>query len=249
MLPPVDESDWRAFLRQQAASLRELRSDLLRRVHIGQVRNVLEVACGTGEVTRDLCRRSPGKLVAVDASPRMARVTADTGLKADVLCARGESLPIADRSFDLVVFAFALLWAVDPQRFVEESVRVVRPGGVVLALGEPDYRGYVEEPQILGTALAEGLRRDGADPAIGGRLMGMMEAVGLRCEGGVAAVRLDRDCRAESDDVLAVLIPSVSRIVGEGRAREMASRIRQTRRRGERIAFVPVFWTIGRRGQ
>jgi ubiquinone/menaquinone biosynthesis C-methylase UbiE len=98
---------------------------------------VLEVACGTGILTRRLMDRLRGRgsLLATDLNDAMiahgrARVAADPALQwrqADAM-----SLPFADRSFDAVVCQFGLMFLPDKARGMQEAFRVLRPGGVYL---------------------------------------------------------------------------------------------------------------------
>lgn len=96
---------------------------------------VLDLACGTGDLCRELARRELSP-VGVDFSAGMlaaARATAPL-VRADVL-----SLPVPDAVADGVTCGFALrnLVALDP--FARELARVVRPGGriALLETGEP----------------------------------------------------------------------------------------------------------------
>jgi len=109
--------------------------DLARRVPDG-ARRILEVAAGTGRVTRHLVARLPpgGELVATDLNqqmieyargaiddPRIAWRTADA-----------QALPVPDADFDVVAFQFGLMFVPDKPRAVRELWRVLRPGGVAL---------------------------------------------------------------------------------------------------------------------
>lgn len=70
-------------------------------------------------------------------------------------------------------------------RAAREIHRVLEPGGVLIAL-EPDYGGLIEHPPAIATRelWLAGLARAGADPLVGRRLPGILEAAGF-------AVRVD----------------------------------------------------------
>lgn len=92
---------------------------------------VLEVGCGEGELAEQIAA-SPGiDVVAVDLSPRMVEVTAARGVDARV--ADVQALPFADASFDVVVAVWMLYHVPDLDRGLGEIVRVLRPGGVLVA--------------------------------------------------------------------------------------------------------------------
>ncbi len=93
---------------------------------------VLEVGCGEGELAEQIAA-SPGiSLVAVDLSPRMVELTAARGVDARV--ADVQELPFADASFDVVVAAWMLYHVPDLDRGLGEIVRVLRPGGALVAV-------------------------------------------------------------------------------------------------------------------
>jgi SAM-dependent methyltransferase len=90
---------------------------------------VLDLAAGTGAVTRALCGRVP-QIVAVEPDERMRAVLAARCPQADVLAGRGEDIPLPDASVDAVVVASAWHW-LDPAAAVPEITRVLRPGGTL----------------------------------------------------------------------------------------------------------------------
>ena len=105
---------------------------------------MLDVAGGTGDVARRALPRldaAAGGLATVcDANHRMleiGRVRAiDDGILAGIewLCGDAESLPFADRSFDLYTIAFGLRNVTRIERALEEARRVLKPGGRFMCL-------------------------------------------------------------------------------------------------------------------
>jgi ubiquinone/menaquinone biosynthesis C-methylase UbiE len=108
--------------------------DLVERVNIPEGGSLLEVACGTGIVTRHLRDRlSPAtKIVATDLNEAMIKFAAqkfrpDENIEwkpADAL-----DLPFSDASFDAVVCQFGLMFFPDKQQGVTEAYRVLQPNG------------------------------------------------------------------------------------------------------------------------
>jgi SAM-dependent methyltransferase len=92
-------------------------------------RAILDLAAGTGAVTRQLIGRAP-RVVAVEPDDRMRAVLAARCPEAEVLAGRGEDIPLPDAAVDAVVVASAWHW-LDPDRAVPEITRVLRPGGVL----------------------------------------------------------------------------------------------------------------------
>jgi demethylmenaquinone methyltransferase / 2-methoxy-6-polyprenyl-1,4-benzoquinol methylase len=111
----------------------------------------VDVACGTGALTRELAASAPGATVlGVDFSWEMVRRAAGTpGPPADpeadpqpasaFLVGDALRLPLRDASVDLVTIAFGLRNLPEPGRGLLELRRVLRPGGrlVVCEFSQP----------------------------------------------------------------------------------------------------------------
>lgn len=97
---------------------------------------VLDLACGTGDLCREL-RRGGYRAVGFDFSHGMlVEATTPTPLvEADVL-----RLPLRDKNADGVTCGFALRNVVDLAEFFTEIARVVRPGGRIALIdaSQPD---------------------------------------------------------------------------------------------------------------
>jgi SAM-dependent methyltransferase len=92
-------------------------------------RSVLDLAAGTGAVTRQLAGRAR-RIIAVEPDERMRAVLSARCPDAEVLAGRGEDIPLPDASVDAVVISAAWHW-LDPERAVPEITRVLRPGGML----------------------------------------------------------------------------------------------------------------------
>ena len=108
---------------------------------------VIEIGCATGAFTLELSRRFDldSRLTAFDASPAFiaearARIEAEVAPHPQVSLAvhpdLPESIPLPDRSADLVVSNLAVATAADPRAAVQEAARLLVPGGQ-LALSAP----------------------------------------------------------------------------------------------------------------
>ncbi|HVR42766.1 MAG TPA: class I SAM-dependent methyltransferase [Thermoanaerobaculia bacterium] len=101
---------------------------------------ILDVAAGTGLVLRsaaDITGRD-GLAVGLDPSPGMLRECA-RACAAPLLQGRGEQLPFASESFEMVSMGYALRHVADLRVLFSEFLRVLRPGGrvVVLEITQP----------------------------------------------------------------------------------------------------------------
>jgi SAM-dependent methyltransferase len=94
-------------------------------------RSVLEVGCGYGKLLRELRRRLDVPIVGVDFSPTQlhhARRYLGPRAGIELLLGRGEQLPFADGSFDMVVTSAVILHNPPPaaERIRREVLRVAR---------------------------------------------------------------------------------------------------------------------------
>ncbi|MEW2317664.1 methyltransferase domain-containing protein [Streptomyces bauhiniae] len=92
---------------------------------------------GTGEAALALRSGSGAEVVAVDSSWTMIARARDRGLPRTVV-ADGHRLPFAAYRFDGAWADRVLQHIAEPDRVLDELMRVVRPGGRV-ALADPDY--------------------------------------------------------------------------------------------------------------
>jgi SAM-dependent methyltransferase len=90
---------------------------------------ILDLAAGTGVVTRELVGRA-ARVIAVEPDERMRAVLAARCPEAEALDGRGEDIPLPDGSVDAVVVSAAWHW-LDPGQAVPEITRVLRPGGTL----------------------------------------------------------------------------------------------------------------------
>lgn len=99
--------------------------------HVTPGQRVLDVACGTGALTRVLVERvgPGGSVVGLDLNKGMLAVAREKA--ADVQWVEGvaESLPFPAARFDAVVSQFGLMFFGDRRGAIREMVRVLRPGG------------------------------------------------------------------------------------------------------------------------
>jgi SAM-dependent methyltransferase len=111
-------------------------ADLKTRVGSMNVSRVLEVAAGTGVVTRALAAvvNEGASIVATDLNQAMLDKAAAVGTERPVqwLQADAMSLPFPDNEFDLVVCQFGVMFFPDKARAFSEACRVLQPGGTFI---------------------------------------------------------------------------------------------------------------------
>lgn len=109
--------------------------DIVQRVKVSEGASVLEIACGTGIVTRHLRDSLPksARLAATDLNQAMLDYAACKFGPGDAIewkQADATSLPFADNSFDAVVCQFALMFFPDKLAALREVHRVLVPDGL-----------------------------------------------------------------------------------------------------------------------
>jgi SAM-dependent methyltransferase len=98
----------------------------------GGARDLLDVACGTGIVTRRLAAARPAlRVTGADAAQGMARMAA-ARVPGAVVRADVRQLPFRDGAFDAVSVVWLLHLVDDATPVLAEAARVLRPGGVLV---------------------------------------------------------------------------------------------------------------------
>lgn len=180
--------------------------------------SALDVAGGTGDLTRGLARQvgKTGRVVLSDINRSMLEAgrdrLLDLGYAGNVEClvADAERLPFADASFDCVTIGFGLRNVTDKAAALASMYRVLKPGGQLLVLEfskpvapglKPLYDAYsfnllplmghlVARDGASYRYLAESIRMHPDQET----LLGMLEAAGFRqtryhnLTGGIVAV-------------------------------------------------------------
>jgi SAM-dependent methyltransferase len=98
---------------------------------IGSGQRVLDVACGTGALTREVAARvsTDGHVTGLDVNRGMLSIAERIAPAIEWREGRAESLPFADASFDAVVSQFGLMFFKDRSRALQEMTRVLTPDG------------------------------------------------------------------------------------------------------------------------
>ena len=111
-------------------------ADLARRVALRQPSRVLEIAAGTGVVTRQLAKTllPAAAIVATDLNPPMLDHAAAVGTSRPVEWRQADAmqLPFPDEVFDVVACQFGAMFFPDKSRAFSEARRVLRPGGAFI---------------------------------------------------------------------------------------------------------------------
>lgn len=104
---------------------------------------VIDVACGTGDLSLAFAHAGAGRVIGVDFTLEMLHVARERKADPRITYVQGDAqrLPLADACADVVSIAFGIRNVQDVGRALSEFRRVLRPGGrlVVLEFSEPRF--------------------------------------------------------------------------------------------------------------
>jgi SAM-dependent methyltransferase len=103
---------------------------------------VLEIGCGTGQLTVPLVDLG-AELTAVELGPRLARIAARNARTAEILVADFDTWTGPRRAFDVVVSATAFHW-LDPGTRLPRIANLLRPGGCLATIATYHVLGGTE---------------------------------------------------------------------------------------------------------
>jgi demethylmenaquinone methyltransferase/2-methoxy-6-polyprenyl-1,4-benzoquinol methylase len=109
---------------------------------------VLDVACGTGDLSEAFARAGAARVIGLDFTREMLDIAEHKAQRRpanwrantiEYIQGDAQQLPFADASVDIVSIAFGIRNVLEPQRALAEFARVLRPGGrvVILEFAEP----------------------------------------------------------------------------------------------------------------
>lgn len=117
-----------------------------------RAREILDLGCGTGQLTADLAARYPAAHVTgLDLSADMLAVARRRLTNPSLLRANVYALPLASSSIDLVTSTISYHWYLEPHRALAELRRALRPGGrlILATLATLIFRGIVARTRMV----------------------------------------------------------------------------------------------------
>ncbi len=106
-------------------------------------RNILDMSAGTGDLTLELSKLHPEKLVAADPSEKMLEIAemklSKACVMAELVKCSAEETPFATNEFDLITCSFGVRNFASLENGLKEIRRILAPGGhfVILEFGMP----------------------------------------------------------------------------------------------------------------
>lgn len=209
------------------------------------------MGCGSGVVTSELAARASELAVGIDRRPEPLAVARGRGSGAAFVAADAAALPFRDGVFDAAAGAFVITWLAEPAAFLREAGRILKSGGLYVALAEPDYEGAIDYPPAASSRdyVVEAVRRRGGDSAAGRKLPALLSGAGFEIfRFGVLNSAWTASRWAEEEEEEFKLL---EKLVGAGGERlRAAARARRTAiSSGERCYFLPIFFAAARKAR
>ncbi len=135
----------------QALTYRPIHDAILGRLDSVEPEVIIDLGCGTGQLTQRLIERFPGSVVAgVDLSPGMlsaaaARIDRIGAPGTGLIRADAQRLPVRPSSVDVVVCTESFHWYDDQMGTLRGLAEVIRPGGRLLIASIATTSGFGDD--------------------------------------------------------------------------------------------------------
>ncbi len=106
-----------------------------KRLCVRKGERVLDLCCGTGDLTREIAKQAPeSEVIGADFSSQMLDIARRKDATHQYIEANALDLPFGDGEFDAVAVAFGVRNFEDTRLGLREIARVLKPGGRLLVL-------------------------------------------------------------------------------------------------------------------
>ncbi len=245
----MDSKGWHERFLVQARWTEQLRQFLYSQIGLNAHSRILETGCGTGVIMSELEKKveTPVFGIDLDLNRLSSAKTIDPNL--NLPCADVYHLPFPDQCFDFVFAHYLFLWLKNPSEAAAEIKRVLRPGGMLVAMAEPDHLARIDYPKELwelGELQTRSLINQGANPMMGRMLPQVFAEAGYQdVQYGLSGFQeqpasmpdwfdsewktLRRDLHEESSENLD----------------QLYQLDKNARQKGTRVLWVPTFYAFG----
>jgi SAM-dependent methyltransferase len=170
---------WHDRFKQQLEWTRSTRDFVYRKLNFARCTSFLELGCGTGALLEEIATRfivprvnsgKEARLVGIDINKQFLaqsrEILQDFLDQVEIKEADAHDLPFPASTFDIVYCHYFLMWNSPGKRaeIIAEARRVLRDGGWLVILAEPDYQGWILEPNTpIKDMLLHSLTNSGGD--------------------------------------------------------------------------------------
>lgn len=242
--------DWHRRFLQQATWTQDIRQHLFAKAQAQTGDKLLEVGSGTGAILEKITADCDYQLTGIDIDRPSLAFSKQVYKQFLLAQADGHQLPFADNTYSISVCHYLLLWVQHPAQILAEMRRVTKKGGLVMALAEPDHISRIDYPpplKQLGEYQTQALQNQGADTKMGRKLNSLFNSAGLQAvETGILGAQWTAGKNQKIDNIEWMMIRSD--LAGKLTEEEFSFYFqadRQSRLDGNRVLFIPTFYTVG----
>ncbi|MBA3075627.1 MAG: class I SAM-dependent methyltransferase [Anaerolineae bacterium] len=248
----MDNLDWHERFSVQAKWTKQLRQYLYQQVGINEKSRVLEVGCGTGVITSELKEFTKIQAAGIDIQLERVASAKEFDTTTHYVCADVNHLPFINNHFDFVVAHYLFLWLREPVQAFKEIKRVIKPGGFVVALAEPDYLARIDNPMelwTLGEMQTKALIQQGANPMAGRQLSTQLYQAGFAAiQYGISGFQAESDkIPPWFDSEWKILENDLELISSPQELDKLRQLDLAAQQKGSRVRWVPTFYAYGRK--
>ncbi|KAF0111433.1 MAG: hypothetical protein FD147_916 [Chloroflexi bacterium] len=252
MVNSSESVNWHNRFAVQSTWTKPLRNFLYKQIGINQNSRILEVGCGTGVITSELHQFTFMPATGIDLQHDRLRIAARQDEFQLYVCADAYSLPFTKNLFDFVLTHFFFLWVQDPISTLVEMLRVLKPGGWVIALAEPDYLARIDSPaefDKLGQMQTQALIAQGANPASGRSLPQIFSNAGVEdIQYGISGFQVSPVHIPDwYESEWNMLREDLAHLLSENELDRLQELDLKARKSGCRVLWIPTFYAYGKK--
>jgi SAM-dependent methyltransferase len=179
----MEAEKYHEHYRLQAEWLAPSRHYLYRKVDLARRERILDLGCGSGVIAEEIRQACGRPVLGADRDPMILDFAREQFPANRYLAADESGILRTGLQFDLIILSFVIMWQARPLPFLKKIRQLLRPGGMLLVLAEPDYGGRIDFPSrldFLKDIFIGHIRQAGGDPYIGRRLASLLGQAGFQ---------------------------------------------------------------------
>jgi ubiquinone/menaquinone biosynthesis C-methylase UbiE len=204
--------------------------------------DVLEVGIGLGDELESLADAVlPGRAVGVDQSEQVVAFARARHPKREIRQGNAQSLAFPDSSFDRYRAERLYQHLPEPERALQEALRVLRPGGL-LTIGDPDWRTLRLGSDDLDL---EGLLRERVCRGVTSARVADLLGPALPRLGGELVATVPHQMRFRAAKTIERIVDSVEDGLSGSERREILAEARRLEAAGSLEGSLTLIWIVG----
>jgi ubiquinone/menaquinone biosynthesis C-methylase UbiE len=244
-------SEFHSRFVEQAAWTKQAQSLLIQSAGFHPQSKILEVGCGTCAAISSLNSISIADYYGIDIQYGLLDYAKNQKNSFPLTCADALVLPFRDGAFDAVICHYFLLWIKNIANVLAEMRRVVRSGGIIAALAEPDYGSRIDHPkdfEFVGKLQRDSLIRQGANPDIGRQLAEIFTNSGCKnlATGILGSYQPNPLTTLQISSEQNLLISDIQGTIDMASFQNLLDMDTTYRMNNSRVEFIPTFFCWGR---